>query len=380
MLVNESRSKEGVTKWEYALIPAKSLVLLLFSYSIIAKVVFINNESKNGQKGNLGGVRTEGAKQSKEIECARDNGISYGFLKNILMQATPSYTVNDKKLIIKLPSRVNLCIENIEAEAVVDPASNNLFLKYKTRVKKGSYSNKGYSQEREFELCLKEISKDDEDYFKYENMFKNGHISPPENLIVDLDDVDKGRNSKLIIASTNKDLEYGEDAPFGVEDTQGGLVFSDERFNCMNFLKAEESPVMLARSRFYIEKEEAIAVCQERDLVSINEKIKVLRAKTSGNYNDLLRVLEGVQKTMVDEKVRDMIAKIEKIERDISPSVSDVKNGDKFGVGKKRRKELLKQYAEEMDYFSKDILPVLKSELDYLTKELEELGESNDSE
>ncbi|MFG1594196.1 hypothetical protein [Halobacteriovorax sp. CON-3] len=352
-------------------------LLIVLSLETRAKVVIHGNlsGSQSGAK-DASYVKVGDSKESKEVECNRDDGISYGFLTNVLLGKTPDYTVSGNDIIISLPQRVSACLGKIEAETITNQQTNNVHLKFKAKIKSGPYSNKGLSPEQEYELCMKDLALSENGKYEYNDLLEKGHIAPPETMTIGFDNVNPKRNSKLIISSTQKDLEYRRDNPFDIYKGEKNTIFTDPNFNCMDSLKPKESDVMLVKTSTYREVEESIAICEKGDLASIYEKLKSLRLQSSGNYHQLSSLLSSVQNKLINERATEIIAKLEEIEDLIAPSVEDVKNGDEFGVGKKKRKELLKKYAETMNYFSKELLPILKDELIYLQGRLEELGDS----
>lgn len=357
----------------------KFLICTLALASTQAKVVFSGMGSSGTRSTNqsmAGTVTVSSSSQSTTIECRRGDAVSYGFMKTLLLGDTPSYTIANGKILVNLPTRVSACIKDISAEAISNPIDNNVYLKFNVKIDSSQYPAGTQSIEKEYEKCMAHLSGGDSSFYTVEKLREKGHLAPPVTLDTDLPDIDGNRNSELVIASTNKDFDYKNDMPFGLANVAQHTSFSDSSFNCMDYVKPADHKVMANKTNEYELREEAIAACNGKNLTDIAESLKNLRSDSGGNYDDLTRILSGIQHQLIDEEVNQMVARMEQIESDISPSVEDVKEGDKFGVSKEARKKLLQEYASHMNKFSKELLPAMKAELEHLMKEYADLGDS----
>lgn len=357
----------------------KLLICALTLASANARVVFTGTGpagSRSSNTSTTGSISVGSSSTSTSVECRRDNAISYGFLKTLLLGDTPKFTVANGKVLIDIPTHVSACLSDISAQAISNPVDNNIYLKFNVTLDSSVYPAGTESVEKEYEKCLNHLSGGDSSFFNVDKLNANGHLASPMRIIVDQPTIDSSKNSELVIASTNKDLEYRNDMPFGLANVAQHTSFSDPSFNCMDFAKPAESKIMANKTQEYRLREEAIAACNGKNLVDIAMSLSRLRSDSGGNYDDLTRLLSGIQFSLIDQEAKELIEKMEQIEHDISPTTEDVTNGDKFGVSKDKMKKLLTEYAGYMDKFSKELLPSLKAELSHLMAEYEDLGES----
>lgn len=361
----------------------KFLICSLLVASTSAKIVFSGNASSGNSNSNpstAGKVDVGPASRSVKVECKRGNAVSYGFLKTVLLGGTPEYTLADGKINIDLPTRVSACISNIDAEAIANPVDNNIYLKFNVEIDSSIYPAGNDSIEKEYEKCMTHLSEGNSSFFKVENLKDKGFLVPPESFKINQPNIDTSKNSELVIASTNKDMDYRNDMPFGLASVATNTTFSDSAFNCMDFARPKEVKVMANKTEEYKLREEAIAACNGKNLTDIAQSLTNLRKSSGGNYDDLTRLLSGIQHSLIEEEVATLVERMEEIERDITPSAEDIENGDEYGVGRDKKKELLKEYASKMKEFSKEILPTLRGELEHLIAEFDELGESKEDE
>lgn len=364
-------------------IQLKLLVCSLLMVPGSAKVVFTGTSSIGSGSSNTsttGSVDVGPSSRSTTVECRRDNAVSYGFMKTLLLGNTPKFTVANGKVIIDMPTRVSACISDISAEAITNPVDNNIYLKFDVQVDSSAYPAGSDSIEKEYEKCMNHLAGGDPNFFKVQNLIDKGHLASPSRITIDHPSIDQSRNSELVIASTNKDLDYRDDMPFGLASVAQHTSFSKPSFNCMDFAKPAERKIMANTTPEYDLREEAIAACNGKNLTDIADSLKKLRSSSGGNYDDLTRLLSGIQHSLIEDEVEEMVTRMEEIERDIAPSAEDIENGDEYGVSRDKRKELLREYANHMNKFSKELIPALKSELEHLMTEYDELGESTEDE
>ncbi len=344
-----------------------------------------NNSSEPNEVSNT--VNTEG----KTISCERGSAIPFGFLKSV-SRGMPEFKTSNGQLHINMPFMVTACLAGpVTAEAITNESDNNVYVRFNAKVDTSLYDAGNGSFEEEYAKCTATL------YEKYPDLkkkgqsefVKHGFYGKPKPIVIDLKGIDSSRDSQVVVASPDS-ANFYKTLPFGQANVNQDSIFKNSKYNCMHYAKPADSLVMANKTRSFYLKEEALAACNGKNLADIADSLRKLRSDSSGNYDQLTSILSSIQSSLISEKIDETIKKMEVIEAEMYPSEEDIANGDKYGVSKSKRKQLIKDYANLMKEFTsvgsdtqpdeKGYLQILKDELKHLMDEAENLGDTKSDE
>lgn len=372
----------------------KKIVMSFLSIALLNDATFAANQIRLGGKktpstsrGSGGGQTTgsfdaEPARSAGQasISCDPSTTVSYSFIES-LAGGPVGLTKDGDNLIVSIPEFFNACIDKIKLESKVG-SDNNVYLKFALEPSTDMRNSSGESTAQKYSACVDGIIAKNPDLIKdgevdYEKADSLGLISRNKfKMAVSLKNVDKDKDSEVVIASLNSLGMYDEPV-YG--ESRSGLGDSREStWNCLRYEKPADSIVRVFQTQKTNLLDRAEAICKNgnaslHDVEAI--RAELLKSETLGNFSPLIRSLGKLKYNLLKQDIDDMAKKLDQIEDKFEPSEEDIEEGNKIGVSKAEAKKLGKEYEEVMKKFNTEILPQIKSDLQVLLTEREDASE-----
>jgi hypothetical protein len=296
-----------------------------------------------------------------EVKCDKGNSVTYDFVSAI-SGGEISYEKVDGQLIVTIPEYFKACIDDINITSKIGP-HNNIYVKFEIEPSEEMRNAPGKELEHRYESCIKQNYPNIKDW---KDADKAGLIERNKfRKAISLGPVDTSKDSEVIIASPDKVYGYDQNV-FGTAFS-GLPSSSDSQWNCMRFEDPSSKPVMANKTKSYDIRQEAINLCRDpknASLADIEAQLeKMKNPETSGNLMYLVNILENMKDELLKEEEKKSLERLAEIEEELVPDDDDLEAGEKFGVSKKKAKELAKEYAEIMEKFHESYGPAISDQI-----------------
>jgi len=349
-----------------------SIVLLLTS---TANAGFFKKPTKPNRSGSSGGVVSEVTDatviDTETVACAEDvnEQVSYGLLDaiqlngiNISEKQVDSRT-GEEYIVVSMPEYISACIEDINLK--VEQRGNNIFVGFKVEPDELMSKAAGKTADEKFENCINtyypEVKQgnfniSDTIEVNGEKVKRNTNVTndKPFSKKITLKHIDKSKSSEVIFYSPKKSSSFS------------GQVHKGSPFKTLPSSACYRYETPFGEPHFANEgvAHAAMLLCKNKNnasLANIDEQLKLLtESDTAGNYKALIKTLQKIRQELIMKEADDTIARLNEIEELIS---SEPAEGEKFGVGKSKAKELGKEYAKLMKKFTDSYGPGIEDEL-----------------